>query len=139
MRASRVSSSLPAAPTNGSPWRSSLKPGASPTIMMSAGHGPIPGTAWVLVACSPHLVQARTSAWRALSDFDACFERDQVARLSNGEHDRVELVLCEWDQGKAERPRWEAHGVEHRLDRYRVGRCRHQGLDDRQQPQVDLS
>src|ERR1700687_4753029 len=103
MRASRVSSSLPAAPTNGSPWRSSLKPGASPTIMMSAGQGPTPGTAWVLVAWSAHLVEARTSAWSlsssggALSDFHACLERDQVVRFPDGEHHRFELVLGERD------------------------------------------
>src|SRR6202521_3185457 len=105
MRASRVSSSLPAAPTKGSPCRSSLKPGASPTIMMSAGCGPTPGTAWVLVAWSPHLVQARTSAWScsrrvgALSDFDACLERDQVASCPDGDHHRLELILRERDQG----------------------------------------
>src|ERR1700687_675220 len=43
IRDSRVSSSLPAAPTNGSPCRSSLKPGASPTIRMAGGQGPHPG------------------------------------------------------------------------------------------------
>src|ERR1700674_1249371 len=105
MRESRVSSSFPAAPTKGSPCRSSLKPGASPTIMMSAGCGPTPGTAWVLVAWSPHLVQARTSAWScsrrvgALSDFDACLERDQVASCPDGDHHRLELILRERDQG----------------------------------------
>ena len=33
------------------------------TIMMSAGHGPVPGTAWVRVACRPHFVHERISEW----------------------------------------------------------------------------
>jgi hypothetical protein len=48
--ASSVSRRRPAAPTKGRPWTSSLKPGASPTIMMSAGTGPLPGTACVRLA-----------------------------------------------------------------------------------------
>src|SRR5207302_11082671 len=63
MRASSVSSSLPAAPTNGSPCRSSLKPGASPTIIRSAGHGPTPGTACVRVACRPQLLHDLMVSW----------------------------------------------------------------------------
>src|SRR5690348_2336238 len=101
MRASSVSSSLPAAPTNGSPCRSSLKPGASPTIITSAGHGPTPGTACVRVACRLHLVQARTSAWRTassateLSDFDSGLEGDQVSRFADDLHDRLKLLVRE--------------------------------------------
>src|SRR5690348_12789238 len=101
MRPSSVSSSLPAGPTNGSPCRSSLKPGASPTIITSAGQGPTPGTAWVRVACRLHLVHARTSACRTassateLSDFDPGFERDQVAGLADHLHDRLQLLVSE--------------------------------------------
>src|SRR5467141_1811894 len=144
MRASRVSSSLPAAPTNGSPCRSSLKPGASPTIMMSAGHGPTPGTACVRVAWSPHLTHARTSAWSwlssavRLSDFDSRLERDQVAGISDGRHHRLELIVRERNQGQAERTGGEAHCVEDRFDRDGVGGGGHERLDHRQQSVVDL-
>src|SRR5437773_11564098 len=99
MRPSSVSRSLPAGPTNGSPCRSSLKPGASPTIITSAGHGPAPGTACVRVACRLHLVQPRTSSWRTassateLSDFDSRLERDEVACLANDLHDRLKLLV----------------------------------------------
>src|SRR5438309_4144408 len=109
MRASRVSSSLPAAPTNGSPCRSSLKPGASPTIMMSAGHGPTPGTACVRVAWRLHLTHARISAWSpssskdVLGDFDSRLEGDQTARVSDRLHHGLELVVGERDERKPER------------------------------------
>ena len=53
-------SSWPARPTNGSPWRSSSAPGASPTNIRSASALPAPKTAFVLVSCSGHL--------RALAD-----------------------------------------------------------------------
>src|SRR5229473_1095043 len=118
MRASSVSRSLPAAPTKGSPCRSSLKPGASPTIMMSAGHGPTPGTACVRVAWSPHLTHARTSAWSwfssddKLSDFHSRLERYEVSRVPNRLH--------------------------RRLDRHWVGGGGHERLDDRQQSMVDV-
>src|SRR5205085_11397388 len=108
IRPSNVSSSLPAGPTNGSPWRSSLKPGASPTIITSAGHGPTPGTACVRVACSPQALQARTSAWSrsssiaALSDVDSSLERDQVAGRLDGLHHRLELLVGERNQRQPE-------------------------------------
>src|SRR6516225_9217290 len=100
MRASRVSSSLPAAPTNGSPCRSSLKPGASPTIITLVGHGPTPGTACVRVACSPQFLQARMVSWSrtssvgALSDFDPrpC-ERDQPAGVVDDLHHGLQLLV----------------------------------------------
>src|SRR5713101_2450265 len=98
MRPSSVSSSLPAAPTNGSPCLSSLNPGASPTIITSAGHGPMPGTAWVRVACSPQFLQALMVSWScsssagALSDFDPRRgERDQLTRVVNRLHHGLEL------------------------------------------------
>src|SRR4030088_1020158 len=101
MRASSVSSSLPAAPTKGSPCRSSLKPGASPTIITSAGHGPTPGTAWGRVAWSPQFLHARIVSWSwfsssgALSDFDSCFcfEADDLAGLVDGLHHRLQLLI----------------------------------------------
>src|ERR1700736_6216355 len=117
MRASSVSRSLPAAPTNGSPRRSSLKPGASPTIMMSAGHGPTPGTACVRVACSAHLTHERISPWSwfssddKLSDFDSSFECDQVPRLADRLHDRLQLIVGERDQRQPERTGWGSHRV----------------------------
>src|SRR5262245_1112892 len=45
-------SSCPAMPTNGSPWRSSSPPGASPMKQASASIGPTPKTVWVRVATS---------------------------------------------------------------------------------------
>src|SRR5690242_11628734 len=109
IRPSSVSSSLPAGPTKGSPCRSSLKPGASPTIITSDGQGPLPGTAWVRVACSPHSLQARTSVCRRsrsgaeLSDFDSCLERDQVAGGLDRLHDRVLLLIGERHKRQPER------------------------------------
>src|SRR5712692_3769585 len=144
MRASSVSRSLPAAPTKGSPCRSSLKPGASPTIMMSAGHGPTPGTACVRVAWSPHLTHARTSAWSwfssddKLSDFDSRLERDEVSGVSNRLHYELELFVGQRNQRQTERPSRKTHRVESRLDRDRVGGRGHERLDHRQQPLVDL-
>ena len=59
---SSVSSSLPAAPTNGSPCRSSLAPGASPTNIRSASALPAPNTTDVRVAASSaQRVHARAS------------------------------------------------------------------------------
>src|ERR1700687_4491003 len=119
MRASNVSSGLPAAPTNGSPCRSSLKPGASPTIMMSAGQGPTPGTACVRVACRPHLTHARTSVWScssssdALGDFHSRLERDQVLRLPDRLHHGLELIVGQGNERKAERTGRKAHCVDH--------------------------
>src|SRR5579872_3654579 len=119
IRASKVSRSLPAAPTNGSPWRSSLKPGASPTIIMSAGQGPTPGTACVRVACRPQLLQARTVVWSSfssraagLSDFDPrLLEGDELARLVDRPHDGLQLLVGERHEGKPEGARWETHRV----------------------------
>src|SRR5579859_5008539 len=122
MRPSRVSSSLPAGPTNGSPCRSSLKPGASPTIITSAGHGPTPGTACVRVACRLHFVQARTSAWRtasslttALSDFDSGLERDEIAGVADDLHDRLKLLVGKRHEGQAEWSGGEAHRLHRRF------------------------
>src|SRR5437762_13452446 len=104
MRASSVSSSLPAAPTNGSPCLSSLKPGASPTIITFAGHGPTPGTACVRVACSPQFLQERMVSWSvsssgALSDFHSRpGEGDVLARVADDLHDRLQLLVGERDE-----------------------------------------
>src|SRR6059036_3181474 len=105
MRASRVSRSLPAAPTNGSPWRSSLKPGASPTIITFAGHGPTPGTACVRVACSPQFLHERMVSWSrsrsagALSDFDSRLgESDVFAGVADRLHHRTLLLVGQRDQ-----------------------------------------
>ena len=54
-------SSSPARPTNGSPRASSSAPGASPTNTMPVRAEPTPGTAFVRVVQSPHLVHARAS------------------------------------------------------------------------------
>src|ERR1700730_17063195 len=65
---SRVSSSLPAAPTNGSPCRSSLAPGASPTNIRSASALPAPNTTVVRVeASSAQRVHARACTRRSFS------------------------------------------------------------------------
>src|SRR5436305_1958537 len=145
MRASSVSSSLPAAPTKGSPWRSSLKPGASPTIMTSAGHGPTPGTAWVRVACSPQFLHARMDSWSdsssegALSDFDSGLgESDVLAGVAHELHDRGQLVIVQGHERKPERAGEKSHRVQHRLDRDWVRGGRHERLDHRQQPMVDV-
>src|SRR5437899_1135631 len=112
MRASSVSSSLPAAPTNGSPCRSSLKPGASPTIIRSAGQGPTPGTACVRVASRPQLLHdltvswSRISSWGALSDFDSTLgEGDVLARLAHRLLDSLQLLIGERHSRKPERTR----------------------------------
>src|SRR5690348_5452294 len=109
MRASSVSRSLPAAPTNGSPCRSSLKPGASPTIMIVAGQGPTPGTAWVRVACSPQFLHDRMVSWSwfravgALSDFDSRPGKgDVLAGFVDGLQHRLQLVVGQRHQGQAE-------------------------------------
>src|SRR5690349_5293628 len=46
------SSSCPAGPTKGRPWRSSWSPGCSPTKASAAPTGPSPSTAWVLPSTS---------------------------------------------------------------------------------------
>src|SRR5258708_9629444 len=145
-RAGIVASSFPAAPTNGSPWRSSLKPGASPTIITSAGHGPTPGTACVRGAWSPQFLHARIVSWSwfssgdKLSDFDSSFrfEADELAGIVDGLHHRLQLLVGESYQREAERARGESHRIEHRLDRHRVGLRRHERLDHGQQPVVDV-
>ena len=58
----RRTSSSPARPTNGRPWRSSLKPGPSPTNITSVSGWPSPGTAFVRPAWSRQLVHDRTCA-----------------------------------------------------------------------------
>src|SRR5439155_11512678 len=55
------SRTLPAAPTNGRPVRSSCRPGASPIKTMSASGGPSPGTARVRPRWRRHRTQARTA------------------------------------------------------------------------------
>src|SRR5689334_11081387 len=135
IRASSVSSSLPAAPTKGSPCRSSLKPGASPTIMTLAGHGPTPGTAWVRVAWSPQFLHERMVSWSrsssirsggALSDFDSRLgEGDDPAGVADRLHHRLQLLVGQRDQRQPERAGVEAQGVEGRLDWHRVGGGRH--------------
>jgi hypothetical protein len=110
---------------------------------MSAGQGPTPGTACVRVACSPHLVQARTSTWSCssaerISDFNARLEGDQIACLVYRQHRGCQLIFGERDQWETERPGWKAQCVENRLERHRVRRDRHQRLDHRQQSAVNL-
>src|ERR1700735_4504488 len=51
------SRSLPERPTNGSPARSSSRPGPSPTNSTSASGLPTPNTTWVRPSASGHLVQ----------------------------------------------------------------------------------
>ena len=52
-----LSKSLPAAPTNGIPDKSSFSPGASPMNMTSAWGLPTPNTTFVLVSARLHLWQ----------------------------------------------------------------------------------
>src|SRR5689334_19827317 len=59
---SRVSSSLPAWPTNGRPCLSSWKPGASPTNIRDERGFPRPTTTWVRVEARAHCWQSRHSA-----------------------------------------------------------------------------
>jgi len=56
-----VSSNLPAAPTKGSPLRSSDLPGASPTNIIRPVRLPTPGTAFLRDFQSGHFVQITTS------------------------------------------------------------------------------
>ncbi len=80
--ASSSSSSLPARPTNGRPCSSSLAPGASPTIITSAGAGPSPGTKFVHVShgSKPHGRWVRMS--RAMSS--SVISRPGAARPPSG-------------------------------------------------------
>src|SRR5688500_3395016 len=63
--------SWPAWPTNGSPVASSFAPGASPTQTSSAFGLPSPGTGFVAVAYSRHLVHTLIAP--AISSIDATF------------------------------------------------------------------
>ena len=56
------SSSWPDRPTNGSPRRSSSRPGASPTNIRSASGSPTPKTTWVRVAANGQRVHPAASA-----------------------------------------------------------------------------
>src|ERR671937_1521821 len=67
--ASSWSSSLPAAPTNGTPCLSSWKPGASPTNIRSASGSPEPKTTWVRPCASAQRVQPATSSRNARSSW----------------------------------------------------------------------
>src|SRR6478672_1092825 len=67
MSASSWSSSLPAAPTNGTPCLSSWKPGASPTNIRSESGFPEPNTTCVRPPASAHLVQPATTSPKARS------------------------------------------------------------------------
>src|SRR5713226_4286204 len=53
--------SWPARPTNGSPWMSSSRPGASPMNIRSAFGLPTPYTTWVLLFDNRHFSQAVTT------------------------------------------------------------------------------
>src|SRR5688500_2412127 len=66
---SSFSSSLPAWPTNGTPFASSWNPGASPTNIRSACGSPEPKTTCVRVAASGQRVQPRVSSryWASVS------------------------------------------------------------------------
>src|SRR5919198_2213522 len=68
---SRLSRTLPAAPTNGLPFSSSLLPGASPTNIILAESCPSPGTAFFLVLASLHSGQPLTSA--SIFSSESCF------------------------------------------------------------------
>lgn len=59
MLSSSLVRTLPAAPTKGLPTRSSFSPGPSPTAMILAVAGPVPGTAWVRRVWSGQAVQTR--------------------------------------------------------------------------------
>jgi hypothetical protein len=63
--ASMLSRSLPACPTNGSPFASSSSPGPSPTNSHSARRSPTPGTVLLRERHSPHAVHDATSASNA--------------------------------------------------------------------------
>src|SRR5207302_578862 len=52
---------LPAAPKNRLPCSSSFRPGPTPTNMILASWGPSPGTVFVRLLCSSHLVHSRIS------------------------------------------------------------------------------
>src|SRR6266545_3359344 len=68
MPASRRLRSWPEGPTNGSPCRSSWKPGASPTSISSACGSPWPKTTWVRLSWRRQRVQvAASSAIRSSS------------------------------------------------------------------------
>src|SRR3954466_13371914 len=67
MSARSWSSSLPAAPTNGTPCLSSWKPGASPTNIRSESGFPEPNTTCVRPPASAHLVQPATTSPKARS------------------------------------------------------------------------
>src|SRR5213594_2774235 len=69
---SRLSRILPAAPTNGLPFSSSLLPGASPMNIIFAESCPSPGTAFFLVLASLHKGQPLTSA-AIFSSESSCF------------------------------------------------------------------
>src|SRR5438270_5883250 len=139
MPARSVSSSFPAWPTKGFPCRSSLKPGASPTIMIWAGQGPLPGTALVRVAWSPQRVQASTARCRrssrcalessssgSLTDTQPDREADELARLADDGKQLVELRIRQRRQWQPERTRLEAKLVDDHLDRNRVTGRAHQ-------------
>src|ERR687886_2872385 len=119
-----VSSSRPAAPTKGRPWTSSLNPGASPTIITSAGTGPLPGTAWVRLAWSPQTVHTRMRACKASSSRSVCGpsgdvgfgpEADQLAGAAHDLHHPLQVGRGEGRQGQAEAAGGEDEGVSGRL------------------------
>src|SRR2546427_7323422 len=117
-----------AGPTKGSPCRSLLKPGGWLTMRMLLGHGPAPGTACVRVAWSPQFLHDRMTSWSrissvgALSDFHPGLGKgDVLARFRNRLQHRLELVIGEGNERKAERSHVETHRVQGRLDRNRVG------------------
>src|SRR5437867_3211433 len=59
--------SCPARPTNGSPWTSSSRPGASPTNIKSALGLPTPKTTCVLPLANRHFSQVITIRWKSPS------------------------------------------------------------------------
>src|SRR5436309_15069221 len=85
------------------------------------------------------MVSWSVSSSGALSDFHSRpGEGDVLARVADDLHDRLQLLVGERDERQPERARVEANGVEHRLDRHRVGGGRHQRLDHRKQAVVDV-
>src|SRR5918996_1997687 len=97
MPAISSSSNFPAAPTKGSPWRSSFLPGASPTSMRSAPGSPTPKTTLVLVSESRHAVHTSARSRRAENSWLALVTRSTIVALGPsprcGPH-RVDDRVC---------------------------------------------
>ena len=87
MAASMASSSLPAWPTKGWPWRSSFSPGASPMTIQSALRAPTPNTVCVRPAHRPQARQAATAA-------SSCGQSMSATPSGRGPR-----AVADWDSG----------------------------------------